>query len=91
MKTMKLDKNKAMQAELRKNGIEASCKFLHKGSLKGRWSLYNPNIKWFGNKELQKKFTDLGFLDFDGKPLSDFSGNGGGFSVCVINTKIDTN
>ena len=71
--------NKKMQEFLRQNGINASVKFINKGSLKGCWRLYGKGQKW--NKELENKLNELGFVDFDGKPLSWLSGNGGSFSV----------
>ena len=73
--------NKTMKEWLETHGIETRVKYLHKGSLKGCWSLYSPGIKW--TEELTKKLDKLGFKDFDGRPLGRFSGNGGTFSVMV--------
>jgi hypothetical protein len=74
--------NKAMQAFLAKNGIDAMPKYISDGSLRGCWRLYNTDTSW--NLELAEKLNGLGFLDFDRKPLSKHSGNGGMFSVFVI-------
>lgn len=75
--------NKSMIAFLKRHRIPARVKYIWDGSLRGTWRLYNPDITWYGNKELQEKLTSLGFKDFDGKELNDFSGNGGVFSVFV--------
>lgn len=71
--------NKTMKSYLEENGIEARVKYIRKGSLKGCWRLYNPDLRW--TSELIKKLGELGFRDFDGRPLGQFSGNGGVFSV----------
>ena len=84
--------NKLMKMYLKKAGINCTPKFIKDGSLKGTWRLddykldkNNPQgIGWWGNKDLQNKLTELGFVDHDGKQLSDYSGNGGQFSVFVI-------
>ena len=76
-----LKHNREMQSFLRSHQIEAIPKRIDKGSLRGTWRLYNFNIKW--SLELAKKLNDLGFTDFDGKPLGQFSGNGGVFQVFV--------
>lgn len=80
-KFMKRLENKKMEDFLKSHRIIATAKYIHTGSLKGCWRLYNPNEKW--SDELMKKLTDLGFSDFDGRPLNRFSGNGGFFSVFV--------
>lgn len=79
---MKLE-NRLMIEFLRCHGIEARVKYIATGSIAGCWRLYNPNVKWHGNADLIDKLNRLEFRDFDGKPLSNFSGNGGIFSVFV--------
>lgn len=74
-----LTHNKQMQDFLRANGIEAVPKWISKGSLKRNWRLYNKKIRW--SEELATRLSDLGFIDFDGKPLGRLSGNGGMFSI----------
>lgn len=76
--------NKNMQNWLKQNGVNCTPKYISEGSLKGTWRLNGGKFgdgSWWGNKELQDKLTSLGFVDFDGKPLSDYCGNGGDFSV----------
>lgn len=83
-----LNQNQQMQAFLRKNGfINAVPKYLEKGSLRGCWRIYSrprgggfdAYDKW--TDEVREKLTSLGFVDFDGKELSKYSGNGGVFSI----------
>ena len=71
--------NTQMKTFLSEKGISATPKFLWKGSMKGCWRLYNYKQQW--NPELCDQLTSLGFIDFDGRPLHKFSGNGGIFSV----------
>ena len=88
--------NEKMKRFLADNGVKATPKFLWEGSLKGCWRLHNYKKvngqivfqKWFGDYDLQKKLTDLGFVDFDGKQLSDICGNGGSFSVFLRNNDL---
>lgn len=70
-----------MQEFLASHGIKAMPKYLWTGSLKHRWRLYDPETKW--TKDLAQKLSSLGFTNFDGMPLREFSGNGGMFSVFV--------
>jgi len=79
---MKIENTK-MKTFLSKNGIVATPKFLATGSIKGCWRLYNNKVEWFDNTELQEKLTALGFTYYDGRPLNNFSGNGGRFCVFV--------
>lgn len=74
--------NQRMQEFLRQHGIEARVKFTWRGSMKGTWQLYNPDVFW--TPGMKDKLTELGFKDFDGRPLNQHSGNGGMFSVSVI-------
>lgn len=78
--TMRIE-NQKMKTFLSQNGIKAVPKYQFTGSLRGRWRLYQTGIKWWDNVELQNKLNELGFTDFDGKPLNKFSGNGGMFSI----------
>ncbi len=78
--------NKQMQDFLRENGIKTIPKRIDKGSLKGTWRLsgsanYHSCPPW--TDELRTKLNGLGFVDFNGKPLGQFSGNGGKFVVFV--------
>jgi hypothetical protein len=78
------NENKRMKAWLAENGIEAMPKYIKDGSMRGCWRLYGGKCgdrMWYGNKELQSKLTKLGFVDFNGDPLDDYSGNGGDFSI----------
>ena len=74
--------NEAMERFLRQHGIKATVKYLWTGSLKRRWRLYNPTVKW--TQELADKLTALGFKNFDGRQLGPSAGNGGLFSVFVV-------
>lgn len=76
--------NQKMKTFLKENGIEATPRYLSTGSCKGRWMIYNAKISWYENHELQNKMNQLGFTDFDKKPLHKFSGNGGRFSICAF-------
>ena len=73
--------NKRMTAFLKTNGIEARPKWLRAGSLKQTWRLHNSETPW--TLDLAAKLNSLGFTDYDGRPLGQFSGNGGYFSVFV--------
>lgn len=83
--------NEKMKIWLREKGIDAVPWFIWKGSMRGCWRLcgkergkmnFNEKYhKW--TPELRQKLTDLGFIDFDGKPLKEYSGSGGVFQVFV--------
>ena len=73
--------NALMKELLAENGIKATPKYISDGSLKRSWRLYEKNTNWWDNTELWAKLTAIGFVDFDGKPLSKLSGNGGVFSI----------
>lgn len=80
--------NKRMQDFLKVNGIKATPWYIFKGSMKGCWRLYNKDGQGFVNMkkwtpELADKLNGLGFKDYDGKPLGEFSGNGGSFQTFV--------
>jgi len=75
------EENKRMQEFLQSHGIKARAKYLDKGSMKHTWRLYNMDKRW--TPTLQDKLTSLGFTDFDGRSLNEYSGNGGLFSVFV--------
>ena len=74
-----------MREFLLENGIDAMPKYIASGSLRGTWRLYakakGQFVKWWENYELMGKLHKLGFRDYDGKPFTDFSGNGGDFQV----------
>ena len=77
-----LPQNKNMTEFLKKNGIiTTKVKLITTGSMKGCWSLYGKDQKW--TKELIVKLTELGFRDFQNRPFTEWSGNGGMFSVFV--------
>jgi len=78
--------NQKMKDYLQAHGIKAAPKFVWTGSMKGRWRLWGKGQKW--DLFLARQLGDLGFTDFDGQPLCQFSGNGGSFSVCVRGTAI---
>lgn len=86
--------NARMKKWLADNGISCTPKYISDGSLRGSWRLYDGkrvngkiiSTKWWGNKELQNKLIKLGFTDFDGKPIGDYCGNGGDFSVFLTLT-----
>lgn len=75
--------NKQMVAHLKARGIIARAKYIEKGSLKGFWRLYNLNITWWDNVELQQKLKNFGFTNWDGTELSNCHGNGGMFHIFV--------
>lgn len=83
-----LEHNKQMQKFLKENGIDAIPKYIFKGSLKHSWRLYGINgdgwngyQKWTEN--LYNKLNELGFISIHGRPLGQFDGNGGIFSIFV--------
>lgn len=85
---MKLTKHNAdMKAFLEANGIICRVKRIDKGSMKGQWRFYQPDVQWYDNFELQQKFIDLGFIckykaDWHGgHGIDNYSGNGGAFCV----------
>jgi hypothetical protein len=73
--------NAAMQVWLRERGIDCTPQLQRDGSMRGTWRLYNGALQW--TDELREKLTALGFKNYDGEPLGQFSGNGGAFSVFV--------
>lgn len=75
--------NKLMKMYLKKAGIDCNPMYIKEGSMKGTWRFYGKG-KWWGNKELQQKFIDLGFVNFMGEPINDHCGNGGDFSVFLM-------
>ena len=78
-----------MQSWLRSHGIDCSVRYLWHGSLQGCWRLCRryiggepkPEQRW--TIELADRLVRLGFVGFDSKPLGQYSGNGGLFSVFV--------
>lgn len=76
--------NRRMIDFLKANGIKARATYVDKGSMKGTWTIRNGVDEW--SDGLRKQFTDLGFSDWDGHALRDFSSNGPvgfGFFICV--------
>ena len=73
--------NIRMMEFLAKHGIKCAVKYIWNGSLRGTWRLYGKDQKW--TPELIRKLTDLRFKGFDGRELTEYSGNGGTFSVFV--------
>jgi hypothetical protein len=73
--------NKLMVAFLKANGIVATVKYCREGSMRGCWYLWSPTLSW--DEVMREKLTAIGFNDFDGRPLSRYSGNAGMFSVQV--------
>ena len=73
--------NKRMKAFLERNGIKATPKWLSTGSLKRCWRLYGKGQRW--TDSLRLSLHNLGFVDFNNEPLSQYSGNGGMFQVFV--------
>ena len=88
-----LPHNQKMQEFLKQNGIGAVPWRIDKGSMKGTWrltgrashkrsdTLEERYQKW--TPELCNKLNELGFLSYDGQPLSWLSGNGSLFCVFV--------
>jgi len=70
-----------MQDWLQAHGIKARVKYMAAGSLKGTWRLYDGATLW--DDALASRLNGLGFVSYDNKPLSTYSGNGGRFSVFV--------
>jgi dipeptidyl aminopeptidase/acylaminoacyl peptidase len=73
--------NQKMKEYLAKNGIDCIPKYLFDGSMKKTWRLYHRTTKWWDNTDLQNKFKELGFKDYNGQDITNYSGNGGAFSV----------
>ena len=71
--------NKKMQEFLKSQEIACHVKYLVDGSLKGCWRLWGKGQTW--TSALWNKLNSIGFSDFDGKMLDQYSGNGGLFSV----------
>ena len=87
-----LDHNKKMKEFLQANGIICEPHYIPDGSMRGTWRLTgraDRRAKLFDDRyqkwtpELEIKLDGLGFKDFDGKPLNQYSGNGGFFSIFV--------
>ena len=64
------------------HGIDAHAKYLFAGSLKGTWRLWSKGRQW--NPILADQLTALGFRDYGGRTLGNFSGNGGRGHFCVF-------
>jgi len=77
--------NTQMKTLLANQGIKCTPKRMDAGSLKGTWRLYDKSQRW--TPDLIQRLTDLGFVGHDHNPLSQWSGNGGMFSVFVRKSK----
>jgi hypothetical protein len=77
----KRSENAAMEQFLAQNGVKAKAHYIWDGSLRGTWRLSNLNERW--TPEWADRLNALGFLDYSGKPLGPYSGNGGMFQVFV--------
>lgn len=73
--------NKRMQELLKSHGIKARVKYISSGSMRGVWRLYEPGTNY--TQSLYSRLNDLGFVNFDGRPLDIYSGAGGTFQVFV--------
>lgn len=73
--------NVRMKNFLKCHGVVATPKWISTGSLKRCWRLYDYAQDW--TIELAEALNNLGFSDFNHKPLGLYSGNGGRFSVFV--------
>ena len=73
--------NQKMVEFLKANGIVATVKYCRSGSMRGCWYLWSKTLKY--DDAMREKLTALGFRDFDNRPLSQYSGNGGMFSLQV--------
>lgn len=84
----KLPHNARVEKFLADNGLPGvKAKWLPDGSLKHRFMLFlkfNPRMDVRWTEEHSEKMNALGFRDFDGRPLTGRSGNGGVFSLCVV-------
>ena len=75
--------NRAMQDWLKTQGIEAQAKYFWTGSTKHSWRLSAKDRRW--TQADADKLNSLGFTQAcDGKPLNQYSGNGGYWCVFVI-------
>lgn len=73
--------NKRMMAFLRHYGIRAKARYTPTGSMKGTWNIWDLETKW--EPGIRAMFGALGFMDYDGQPLKEWSGNGGRLSLSV--------
>jgi len=90
------DCNKRIKNYLANNGIIATPQLIKNGSMRNTIRIYQKNKEFtdgcqlsFWNKELVDKFTALGFMNFDKKPLTIFSGDGGRFHIFATHSKIN--
>lgn len=76
-----LKHNEKMKVFLLSCGIKAVPKYVMAGSMRGTWRIYGKGQNW--TPELIRKFNEVGLMDFDGKALNQYSGNGGHFQTFV--------
>jgi hypothetical protein len=82
------DCNKKIKNYLAENGIIATPMLIKRGSMQGCIRIYQKTREFTNDcnfsrwtQDLVNKLTKLGFRDFDGQPLTLFSGNGGLFCI----------
>jgi hypothetical protein len=80
--------NQKMAAFLKENGITASVKYFYNSSEKGAWRIFNCNVTWQNNTELQSKFTALGFKNWDGQTCGNFQSNGSCLAIFVKHAEL---
>ena len=80
--------NKNAQAFLAHHGIRCRAKYFPAGSVRG-WRFYDGETRW--TTALRERLTALGFTNYNGEPLNQYSGNGGRFEVfCRGNESLRT-
>lgn len=78
------EQTKAVKTEIMNlTGLKVNVSFIKTGSLKNNYRVYSRDIKWWGNEKLIEQLSLAGYVDFDNKPLSNYSGNGGLFSIFI--------
>ncbi len=71
--------NKNAQAFLLHHGIRCRAKYFPAGSIRG-WRFSDMATGW--TDAIRERLTALGFTDYNGEPLSKYSGNGG--MLCIF-------
>ena len=69
--------NKRMQSELATQGIKARVRYIWRGSMRDTWRIWGKGQTWYDNTSLQNTIRAMGFRDFDGSLLDNYSGDGG--------------
>ena len=73
--------NIKMKEYLAHYGIKARVKLIESGSMRDTWRIYAPDTEY--TPEIMAKLTEIGFTDFDNKPLHKLSSGGSVLSVFV--------